>query len=611
MSSGSRAGRRRGWSAARGAYYSIRLDAITFHPKPRPQSRVSGRTAYGSATLSAFRAAAAHLEAHVEEIDALNVFPVPDGDTGTNMLATVRSALQEADAVPIAERTLSRVAAAISFGALMGARGNSGVILSQILRGMAEIGQERRTVSGRHLAHGLRRGSETAYAAIATPVEGTILTVVREAAEAAAEAAESDPGLESVLAAAVDAAHRSVTRTPTLLPVLREAGVVDSGGQGLYRLLEGALAAMSRETVAARSLARSEMLAPPTKHGDADGWGYETMFLVSADGRPLDLTTMRRELSAFGGSVLVAGDVEVAKIHVHNDRPDRVIAYGLTLGKLSRITVENLDDLALHVAEAPARALTGVAASSGSEERPARALAHGVTAHLEGDEPPAAAFAPSVPAVVVVAAGEGLADAMENAGARAVVRGGQTASAGELMSAIRETGAREVIVLPNHPSVRLAAQQAAGMVPEVSVEVVPTRTGPEGVAALLAFDPRRSLAENAATMLAAARAVRTLAVTFAVRDARIGDRPVQRGQVIVLDADDRLLAADGDPLRAAVAAVAALEPGFELLTIYYGEDADQAEAERLAGLLAEAAEGVDVEILRGGQPHHRYLIAAE
>lgn len=572
---------------------------------------MSGRTAYGSATLSAFRAAAAHLEAHVEEIDALNVFPVPDGDTGTNMLATVRSALQEADAVPIAERTLSRVAAAISFGALMGARGNSGVILSQILRGMAEIGQERRTVSGRHLAHGLRRGSETAYAAIATPVEGTILTVVREAAEAAAEAAESDPGLESVLAAAVDAAHRSVTRTPTLLPVLREAGVVDSGGQGLYRLLEGALAAMSRETVAARSLARSEMLAPPTKHGDADGWGYETMFLVSADGRPLDLTTMRRELSAFGGSVLVAGDVEVAKIHVHNDRPDQVIAYGLTLGKLSRITVENLDDLALHAAEAPAGTLTGVAASSGSEERPARALAHGVTAHLEGDEPPAAAFAPSVPAVVVVAAGEGLADAMENAGARAVVRGGQTASAGELMSAIRETGAREVIVLPNHPSVRLAAQQAAGMVPEVSVEVVPTRTGPEGVAALLAFDPRRSLAENAATMLGAARTVRTLAVTFAVRDARIGDRPVQRGQAIVLDADDRLLASDGDPLRAAVAAVAALEPGFELLTIYYGEGADQAEAERLAGLLAEAAEGVEVEILRGGQPHHRYLIAAE
>lgn len=584
----------------------------------------------GSAILIAVRAAAANLEAHVEEINALNVFPVPDGDTGTNMLATVRSALQEAEGVPTAERTVPRVAAAISFGALMGARGNSGVILSQIFRGMLDVARERRRVNGLDLANGLRRGSETAYAAIATPIEGTILTVVRETADAALEAAEDDPSLESVLAAAVDAAHRSVARTPTLLPVLCDAGVVDSGGQGLFRLLEGALAAMRGETVAASTVSRPGGRAPLAGHGDADGWGYETMFLVSAAGRPLDLGAMRRQLEELGGSVLVAGDVEAAKVHVHNDRPDHVIALGLSLGRLSRITVENLDDQALDVAEARARAFTGVGASLGTQERPARAVSEGLSkgsrerrspehqasapgamATMESDHPPAVAVLASTPAVVVVAAGEGLAHAMKNAGARSVVRGGQTASAGELVSAIRETGAREVIILPNHPSVRLAAQQAAVMVPDVAVEVVPTRTAPEGVAALLAFDPGRSLAENAATMLVAARAVRTLAVTLAVRDARIGGRRVQRGQTIVLDADDRLVAAEGDPLGAAVAAVAALEPGFELLTIYYGDGADLAEAEQLAGLLAGAMTGVEVGILHGGQPHPRYLIAAE
>lgn len=598
-----------------------RTIASTPMASPSVPSRALATARGGSAILSALRVAAANLEAHVEEVDALNVFPVPDGDTGTNMLATVRSALGEADGVPPEERTLPRVATAISFGALMGARGNSGLILSQILRGMVEIGRERRMINGLDLAFGLRRGSETAYAAIAEPVEGTILTVIRETADAAVEAAEQDPSLESVLEAAVKAAQLSVARTPMLLPILHEAGVVDSGGQGLYRLLEGALAAMRGDTVANRSPSPAGVRAPLASHGDDDGWGYETMFVVSTGGAPLDLSAMRVKLESIGDSVLVAGDPSAAKVHVHNDRPDRVIAYGLSLGRLSRITVENLDDQALDVAEARARAFTGVpdrVDGRGTAERAAAVVATAKSATAtavrhdglpEGGGPAAV----TGPAVVVVAAGEGLARAMQSTGARGVVRGGQAAnpSAGELVAAIRATGAVEILILPNHPSIRLAAEQAAMLVPDLVVEVVPTRTGPEGIAAMLAFDPRRSAAENAGPMLVAARAVRTLAVTRAVRDARCGGRRVRRGQTIVLDADDGLVAADPDRLRAALAGVASLAPGFELLTLYYGEDADLAEAESLAQRLAESIPGIEVEILHGGQPHYSYLIAAE
>jgi DAK2 domain fusion protein YloV len=570
---------------------------------------LSPRTGYGAATLIAFKAAAANLETHLEEVNALNVFPVPDGDTGTNMLATVRSALAEAEAVPAGERTLPRVAAAITFGALMGARGNSGVILSQIFRGMVEVGRERRIVNGLDLACGLRRGSETAYAAIARPVEGTILTVIRETADAAVAAAENDPRLESVLSAAVEGAHRSVARTPKLLPILREAGVVDSGGQGLFRLLEGALQAMRGGTVAASIVPSSVATLAPVSPEAVDGWGYETMFLVSANGSSLDVEAMRRELEAMGGSVLVAGDSEAAKIHVHNDRPDQVIAYGLTLGALSRITVENLDDQALDVAEARAHAFTGVAPS-------AAGTTNGAAVGLmprEDTHPDDGATIELRSAVVVVAAGEGLARAMESTGARGAVLDGKAGnpSAGDLLTAMRATGASDIVLLPNDPNIRLAARLAARLASGLSVKVVPTRTGPEGVAALLSFDARRTAAENARSMLAAARRVRTLSVTEAIRDATFGEGRVRKGQTIVLDADEGLVVADRDRLSAAVAGVATLEPGFELLTIYYGEGGDLAEAELLAQRLTGSIEGIEVEILHGGQSHYSYLIAAE
>jgi DAK2 domain fusion protein YloV len=301
------------------------------------------RACDGAALLAAFRAGVANLEAHLEEINALNVYPVPDGDTGSNMLATVTAALAEGEAL---ERgaTAERVAGAISFGALMGARGNSGVIVSQILRGMSEAFAARSTFTGTDLAHALSRGSDAAWRAVARPVEGTILTVIRDASEAGLACAEADGDLQAVLAAAVDAAEQSVARTPSLLPILREAGVVDAGGEGLYRLLEGALQQLIEGApVAPRGTRETAQAAALLAHAE-QGYGYETMFLLQArPGFSLDVDAIRDRLGTLGESVLVAGDEQAVKVHVHNERPDAILAYALDLGTVSRITVENLD----------------------------------------------------------------------------------------------------------------------------------------------------------------------------------------------------------------------------------------------------------------------------
>src|SRR5450830_680626 len=270
------------------------------------------RAGDGAGLLAAFRAAAENLAAHVEEVNALNVFPVPDGDTGTNMLATVRAALVEAEAV--SDPSADRVAQAISFGALMGARGNSGVISSQIFRGMAEGLGGKRHIMGPDLAHALSQGSATAYKAVGKPVEGTILTVIRESAAAALEAAEADGDLEDVLTAAVSGAQRAVARTPSLLPILREAGVVDAGGQGLYRLLQGALQYLVSHTPATASAGAPAGARPSALVVHADeGFGYETMFLLQGNGAPIDIDRLRTELEKMGQSVLVAGDSKAVK----------------------------------------------------------------------------------------------------------------------------------------------------------------------------------------------------------------------------------------------------------------------------------------------------------
>ncbi len=561
------------------------------------------RACDGAGLLDAFRAAVANLEAHVDEINALNVYPVPDGDTGSNMLATVRAALEEAEAV--AGQPADRIATAISFGALMGARGNSGVITSQIFRGMAEGLGGKARFNGLDLAHALSEGARTAYGAVAKPVEGTILTVIRESAAAAVTAAERDADIERVLGATLDAAERSVARTPSLLAILREAGVVDSGGEGLYRLFQGALLHMAGRSplgaVPTRSRAGAGAKVSTLVARADEGFGYETMFLLQPNGSgSLDVDAIRDHLESIGESVLVAGDGRALKVHVHNERPDAVIGYGLSIGTLSRISVENLDNQARDVRESRAESFTGMTPKT---ETAALADRGSTTT-------------PTVPAptlgVVAVAAGDGLAAIFREFGVAAVVKGGQSAnpSTGELLEAINAIDAREIIVLPNNPNVVLAARQVISMT-DRSVTVVPTRNAAEGFAALLSLDPQLDGPANAAPMTEAARAIQTLVVTEAVRDATIGGRKVKRGQTIALDPDDGLVAVDSNRDKCVLAAVASLQAGFELLTIFYGDGADLAEAERMAKRLGAILPGVDVEVRHGGQPFYRYLIAAE
>jgi DAK2 domain fusion protein YloV len=588
------------------------------------------RSCDGAGFLAAFRSAVASLEANVDEINSLNVFPVPDGDTGTNMLATVRAALEEADkAGPDADA--DRVAHAASFGALMGARGNSGVITSQILAGIAQGLQGKKRFNGLDLAHALDAGTKTAYKAVAKPVEGTILTVIREASAAAVAAAERDNNVESVLAATVDAAERAVAKTPSLLPILREAHVVDSGGQGLYRLFRGALeAARGRpvDTAGAGSEAgtaprdaserRADHVAPGVETGE---YGYETVYLLRArDGHPLDLPAIQRHLEAIGDSVLVAGDRALAKIHVHNDRPDSVIAYGLTIGTLSRITIENLDGQAHDVREAAATAFLAEGGAALSGGAPTAVAPGGPGRHGAGGPDDGAPPTRLPLGIVAVVPSDGLGDLFEEHAAGftefvavRIVRGGQSAnpSTGELLEAVESTPADELLILPNNPNVILAARQVTSMT-ERPIHVVPTRNCAEGFASLLGLDPSDPVEENVRAMTEASREAQTMQVTQAVRDATVSGRKVKEGQTIALDPDDGLLAVDGDPHKAVLAALGKLEPGYGVLTIYYGEGSSLTDAETLSRQIQEAAPGLEaVDVLHGGQPHYRYLISAE
>jgi DAK2 domain fusion protein YloV len=608
----------------------------------------------GAGLLDAMRSAVANLEAHVDEINALNVFPVPDGDTGTNMAATVRAALDEAAAAG-REAPAERIAAAASLGALMGARGNSGVITSQILRGLAEGLAGKRRFGGLDLANALALGTKTAYGAVTKPVEGTILTVIREAGAASVEAAEKDDSIESVLAATVEAARKSVARTPSLLPILKEAGVVDSGGQGLLRLFEGALASVRGRPVRAaasgpgaglRHGEERRVVAPSFRSGVAaledDAFGYETVFiLTAAEGTSLDVPALQGKLEAIGNAVLVGGDGRMVKVHIHNERPDEVIAVGLSLGTLTRITVENLDTMADDVREARATEFVGGDERSGAAAAPtptpaattganaavrvaARPAVGVETKEVATDDlaepsangahgPRSVDVDPALgPAIVAVVAGEGLEKLFRDFGVEHIVRGGQTAnpSTGELLRIARLAKSREVLLLPNNPNVRLAAEQAARICEDRRLVVVPTRNAAEGIAALLAYDPDADAATNAGPMTDAGRGLATIQVTEAVRDAKIGGKKVKKGQTIALDPDDGLVAVDGDRDKAVLKAVDTFPAGSELITLYYGEDATLAEAEATARRVGERL-GAEVEVVHGGQPHYRYLISAE
>ncbi len=581
-------------------------------------------TCDGEGLFGAVRAAVANLEAHVDEVNALNVFPVPDGDTGSNMLATCTEMLTYVRD----ERSTEAVADRLREGALFGARGNSGVILSQVVRGLAEGFAGKRRFNGLDLAHALRTAAGAAYGAVPRPVEGTMLTVIRESADAAVIAAEADNDIEAVLAAATDGAERSLARTPSLLPILRESGVVDSGGAGLVRLFEGALRFLRGEAAVppTHGAGRPGPITPTIVLADAEH-GYETVYLLQPFvGQLLDRDRIQAYLVRTGESVNVAGDPKLLKIHVHNGRPDLVLRHALRMGRVMNATVLDLDHQTEEVRQArTAASLVGAVLVPGEEHALAgRGAGEAGAAGKQGSRAGSAVAEAGEAAtraplgIVAIAPGEGFETIFRGVHIPGevhvtVVRGGQSEnpSAGQILEAIRSLPAEEIVILPNNANVKLAAGQAAEMA-DRPVRVVPTRNAAEGVAALLAIDPRLGASGNAEPMLEASRELRTILVTEAVRDATVSGRAVKQGQTMALDPDDGLLAV-GDVREAAVLdGLAALGPGFDLVTIWYGEGATLAEAEQVALRIHERWPGLDeVEVRHGGQPHYCFLVSAE
>lgn len=528
-----------------------------------------------------------------DEVNALNVFPVPDGDTGHNMVLTLEAALAAVEAEPGSD--LGAVSRAAAQGALRGARGNSGVILSQLLRGMAEEFADAAAASGPLLARALQEAAHTAYRMVMRPVEGTILTVARAAAEGARAAAHEGADPAGVLAAALAGARQALARTPELLPVLKRAGVVDAGGQGLVFVLEGMLAGLDAAEARVAAAAATAPEPGPAPGGTGPrvafrvdpelshiAFPYDVELVLRAEA---DAEALRRELDRLGDSVLVIPGEGGTKVHVHTDRPGQVLELCQRYGELADIHILNMR---LQYQELLGDA-AGTAGAGDGGVAPARTLA-----------------------LVAVAPGEGLAAVLRSLGVDEVVPGGQSMnpSAEEIARAVERTGARQVIVLPNNPNVLLACRQAAELTP-VPVAVVPSRTVPQGVAAALAYHPERPLEENVEAMTRALDTVRSGAVTYAVRDAWLDGREVRAGQVIGLD-EERLAAVGDDPDEVLARLLERmLGPQHQVVTVYCGEMIEEERLGPLAQALAARLPAVDVEVVRGGQPHYFYLVAVE
>ena len=522
------------------------------------------------------------LEKSASDIDALNVFPVPDGDTGTNMLLTMRSSVEEAQQT--GDSSASLIARAIAKGALMGARGNSGVILSQIWRGLAEGLQDKKSFNGSDLAVALQQASVVAYKGLSNPVEGTILTVVREASEAGqAQVAGGSDDLISVMEAIVEAANESVANTPTLLPVLREAGVVDAGGQGLYTILEGSLRYLRGEAeqmqfrkpqIIVSSIPLPARL-PQMVAADEEIYGYCTEFLLK--GEELSPDKIKTRLQKKGKSLMIVGDEATIRVHIHTLDPGNVIRYASSLGTMHQVSIRNMDEQRQDFLEM-------------QRER-----------------------APEVDiATIAVVSGDGLADVFTSLGVTAIVPGGQTMnpSTKDLLQAVKAVASDKVIILPDNKNIVLTAEQVQSLT-DKRVEVVPTQTIPQGVAALLAFDYEADFETNVQLMKEAQSTVKTIEITRAIRSAQLDGLRIKKKQAIGL-LDGELLAAGNNTIDILNKILAKLDlKRTEIATIYYGEDTKLAEAEQVSASIREQYPQLQVEIVQGGQPYYNYIVSIE
>lgn len=547
-----------------------------------------------------FLAGAANLEAKKEVINELNVFPVPDGDTGTNMTLTIMSAAKEVGALEKAD--MKSVSKAISSGSLRGARGNSGVILSQLLRGFTKEIREHQEIDVPVLAAACERATATAYKAVMKPKEGTILTVARGLSEKAAELAGTMEDLETFIPEIIEAAKEVLERTPEMLPVLKEAGVVDSGGQGLVEVLNGACDAFQGKEIdySAIEAAPAVKMVKPEAQAQTDiRFGYCTEFIIMTEREfsEQDEESFKAYLESIGDSIVCVADEDVVKVHVHTNDPGLAIQKALTYGQLSRMKIDNMreehQEKLIRDAEKVAAEQAEAAKKKKEQEAP--------------KEPRKSV------GFIAVSIGEGMNSIFRELGVDYIIEGGQTMnpSTEDMLTAIDQVNADHIFILPNNKNIVLAANQARSLVKDKDVIVIPTKTVPQGITAVISYMPDADVDTNEETMLEEITNVKTGQVTYAVRDTHIDDKEIHEGDIMGIG--DAGILSVGQSVEATAKEMLAkmTDEDSEMISLYYGEDIREEDAERFGQEIAELYPDVDVDVHSGGQPIYYYVISVE
>ena len=538
-------------------------------------------TISGDILLDMFRQASATLKANKDHVNDLNVFPVPDGDTGTNMSMTFESAVNEMNKLD--EISITNVTEASSNGSLMGARGNSGVILSQILRGFHKGCSKKTSLNTADFSKALIYAADTAYKAVMKPVEGTILTVVRAAADSSVDISEENPYFDEFLKRVIEAADKALIETPELLPVLKQAGVVDAGGQGLVYILKGFYGAIigekAKEIETEFKHKMSKELSPVADNEDIE-FGYCTEFIVK--GTNLSDIKLKNEIADFGDCMLVVGHDEMLKVHIHTNEPGWVMQKALSLGELIDIKVDNM--------------------RYQHNER-----------QYEKEVPPKANEIPPKPyGIMAVAMGDGITEIFNDLNVDKIIEGGQTMnpSTEELLSSIEDINADEIIILPNNSNIILAAQQAQ-KISESKISIVPTKTIPQGITAMLSFNPDAGIDENLLHMTDAMKEVKTIQVTYSVRDSFFNDIEIKKDDILGIFNGD--IVSVGKDINSVTLEVLkkALGEDDEIITIYYGNSIEADMAQNLLENIEALNDEIDVEVYEGKQPVYHYIISVE
>ena len=547
-----------------------------------------------------FIAGAKNIEARKEYINELNVFPVPDGDTGTNMTLTIMSAASEVSA--LADPDMETLAKAISSGSLRGARGNSGVILSQLLRGFTKGTKGHKEMDAVVIAAAMEKAVETAYKAVMKPKEGTILTVAREAAVKATEIAEESANLELFFRAIFEHAEKTLARTPEMLPVLKEAGVVDSGGQGLLEVFRGAFDGYLGKEIDYTAFEKAAPASSVTKispQAEADiKFGYCTEFIILLD-KPLpdeEVHSFKEFLMSIGDSVVLVADDEIVKVHVHTNHPGQAFEKALTYGALSRMKIDNMRE------EHQEKLI-----------KDAQKLAREQEEQEKKDAAAKAAKERKKYGFISVSVGEGLSALFKELNVDWIIEGGQTMnpSTEDMLNAIAEVNADTIYIFPNNKNIVLAANQARDLTEDKEIVVVPTKTIPQGITALISFQPDMTGEENLEGMMEAVSMVKTGQVTYAVRDTRLDEKDIHEGDIMGIGDHGILAVGKGREAVAKEMVAAMVDEDSEVISIYYGAETSEEAANKLAEELEETYPDCEVEVNMGGQPIYYYIISVE